>query len=565
MIKILTVIIVLFACACSGYSQNTLPTTINAFAPEGHVFQGHNKYSSIVTFNGNIYVFSMDSSRRPYINKIDETDANSIQTALLDTNETDIYRVFDDAHHRFTIGIDNNGYIHVLGDMHHGNLGSKRDISTINPLPQRFNGSIGNQMYWISDNPEDISSFSFVGFDPQKAIPCNGLTYYHIKPDLNGGLYLSARQSVRKPRIHTPGTMGLSLWKYDLSTETWNELGGVSGNEYGFTGHTAVFPSIVWEPHGYGKEGVPIENVWYQGFSHSLKFDINNRMHLLSLVNADNTYDGSTHVLYTYSDDGGNTFYRLDGTQVNSLPIRATDSTINQGTILMTQGVPDEFYAEYFGLFWDENFNPGFQYRQLSSMDSRFCYFDTNSQQSITADFNIDVANRQGDHYGLNDGSIAIIGKNEICIKDNFVDSGIDYSSSDSNIPSGNSKYLLKEIEDAILRNRNELRGLSVINGRSAVITIDLNSNPRLISQNNKSIAKISIIQNQLTISFVQNDFVNIKLYNILGQYIKTLFKGRSNSIMTFNLNGLNLATQVLILRIETTSANISKKILIIN
>ena len=59
----------------------------------------------------------MDSIRRPYINKIDETNSSNIETALLDTCETDIYRVFDDAHHRFDIGIDENGYIHVIGDM----------------------------------------------------------------------------------------------------------------------------------------------------------------------------------------------------------------------------------------------------------------------------------------------------------------------------------------------------------------------------------------------------------------------------------------------------------------
>lgn len=179
----MAIIMVLLIVSSKSYSQETLETAINAYAPEGHYFQGHNKYSSLATFNGNIYVFSMDNLRRPYINKIDETDSDNIQTALIDTIETDIYRVFDDVHHRFAIGIDQLGYIHVIGDMHHGNLGSKRDVSVDNPLPKRFNGSIGGQMYWVSDRPEDISSFSFVGFDSLRAIPCNGLTYAHIEPD----------------------------------------------------------------------------------------------------------------------------------------------------------------------------------------------------------------------------------------------------------------------------------------------------------------------------------------------------------------------------------------------
>ena len=143
--KLYTVIIlVFFVITNNSYSQNNLETTINAYAPIGHHFQGNNKYSSVVTYNGYIYVFSMDTLRRPYINKIDETNSGSIETVLIDKDETDIYRVFDDVHNRFSIGIDEQGYIHVIGDMHHGNLGSTRNVSTDNPLPERFNGSIGD-------------------------------------------------------------------------------------------------------------------------------------------------------------------------------------------------------------------------------------------------------------------------------------------------------------------------------------------------------------------------------------------------------------------------------------
>lgn len=562
-IKLFTVIILtLLMLASNSYSQDILETTINAYAPEGHHFQGHNKYCSLATFNGNIYVFSMDSLRRPYINKIDEMDSGNIETALIDKDETDIYRVFDDAHHRFAIGIDMLGYIHIIGDMHHGNLGSKRDQSTDTPLPERFYGSIGNQMYWISDKPEDISSFSFVGFNSLRAIPCNGLTYTHIEQDLNGVLYMAGRQSVRNPRMHTPGTMGLSLWRYDIVSKSWEELGAIPEDNYDFSGEDSVLPSIVWEPHGYGKVDQDIEDAWYQSFSHSLKFDHNNRLHLLSLVNADNTYDGSTHVLYAYSDDGGYVFFRNDDTQINSLPIRATGTEENRGTILMTQGFPDDFDAEFFGLFWDRDFNPGFQYKQLQTQKGRYCYFDATTQQSKTADFNISIPNRQGDHCSLNNGYIAFIGTSKISIKNSFTDDGIKYSLSDSNIPSGSSKYLLREVDDLVLRKRNILRGLSIKNGQSIVISIDLNI-PLLSNQNKENIAKIKLAQNQLTISFVQNNFVKIELYNILGYNVKSLFYGFSNSEMTFNLNELNLPSQVLILRVETPIGVISRKILV--
>ncbi len=467
--KMVSAIVVIFSLVTGASSKETLQATVNAYAPVGHHFQGNNKYSSLATFNGNIYVFSMDSQRRPYISKIAETDRDSIKTSALDTDETDVYRVFDNDHHHFAIGIDKRGYIHVIGDMHHGNLGSKRNKSMENPLPARFRGSIGDQMYWISDRPEDIASFSFVGFDQLKAIPCNGLTYAHIEPDCNGQLYMAGRQSVRNPKTHIPGTMGLSLWRYDLLKKSWKELGGVFGDNYGFTGETAVFPSILWEPHGYARKAV-----WYQSYSHSLKFDRNNRLHLLSVVNADSIHDGSSHVIYAYSDDGGNTFFRINGERIGALPIRATGPEKNRGSILMTQGSPDTFDAEYFGLFWDKKRSPGFQFKQLKTQKSRYCYFDAGSRRMVAADFSLAVPGRHGDHYSLKSGSIAFIGTKRICIKNGFKDAGIGYYPSITGLPSG--KYLLREIDDAVLRDRNILRGLSEKDGRSVVVSIDLNT-----------------------------------------------------------------------------------------
>ncbi|NOR74992.1 MAG: hypothetical protein GQ525_07515, partial [Draconibacterium sp.] len=76
----LVIILVFFMITNNSYSQDTLETTINAYAPIGHHFQGNNKYSSVVSYNEYIYVFSMDTLRRPYINKIDETNSGSIET-----------------------------------------------------------------------------------------------------------------------------------------------------------------------------------------------------------------------------------------------------------------------------------------------------------------------------------------------------------------------------------------------------------------------------------------------------------------------------------------------------
>lgn len=199
---------------------------------------------------------------------------------------------------------------------------------------------------------------------------------------------------------------------------------------------------------------------------------MNNRLHLLSAVNADDTYDGSTHVMYAYSNDGGDTFFRRDGSQIASLPIRVTGPTENRGSVLMTQGIPDEFDASYFGLFWDDNYNPAFSYRLIESQPARLCYYDNASQQSIAADFNIPVSLKRSDHYSLPDGSMLIIGTSEFLHKESFTDPGTVYSLSDPGIPSG--QYLLSEVDDKLLRDRSILRGITEKNGRGVIISVDL-------------------------------------------------------------------------------------------
>ena len=46
-------------------------------------------------------------------------------------------------------------------------------------------------MYWISDEPEDISSFTFVGKDIKRRYPCNRTTYNYFRQDRKGKLYMA--------------------------------------------------------------------------------------------------------------------------------------------------------------------------------------------------------------------------------------------------------------------------------------------------------------------------------------------------------------------------------------
>jgi hypothetical protein len=61
-----------------------------------------------------------------------------------------------------SVGIDRNGYIHVAGNMHHSPFNHPK---TGNPYYEYA------WQYVVSDKPEDISSFTFVGGDQSRTIP----------------------------------------------------------------------------------------------------------------------------------------------------------------------------------------------------------------------------------------------------------------------------------------------------------------------------------------------------------------------------------------------------------
>ncbi len=475
-------------------AEEDLAMSINVYAPEGHIFQGHNQYTSLLTYKRNIYIFSLDEIRRPYISKIDETNSNKIETFLLDTdenNESDIYRIFNDGHHRFSLGVDEDGYIHVIGDMHHGSGdtgagGSSRmekdednDSIIDNPLPERFHGAYGGQMYWISDNPEDISSFTFVGKDADRHYPCNRTTYNYFRQDREGTLFLAGRQSVREPKSHEQGTLGLCLARYDNSSKKWIILGATPDNNYGFTkSYDYIVSSILWEPHGYNRGE---DSQWYQAYYSNIKFDKNNVMHLTAGVNADTEHNGPTHAIYAYSKDKGDSFFRADGTKIESLPMRITDTVENRPTIALSQTKDNVIFEGRFpALFWDKNYAPAISFVNVSdSLNTRtsYRYYDKSTKEWHNKEFGIKVENIRSDHYSLRDGSMISIGNRyQLHHMRNFMDEGTVYELNNADKKSITSDYLLREVDKTLLRDKDILRGISEINGSSVVVTIELPS-----------------------------------------------------------------------------------------
>jgi hypothetical protein len=127
-------------------------------------FLADSYHSPVVTPGENTYVVLVEPDHRPKIARLnggvsreafidpvlyqpDEFYVNSDSDATNDLTDPDYYRFrFEDAHHTIAVGIDELGYIHVVGDMHNYPW-----INDHDHLPLRYTGQYC--MYWRSAEP----------------------------------------------------------------------------------------------------------------------------------------------------------------------------------------------------------------------------------------------------------------------------------------------------------------------------------------------------------------------------------------------------------------------------
>ncbi len=271
--------------------------------------------SPLVTYNGSLYFVWVDNKLRTMIAK--KEPGGRITTSVIFENTVD-----DQYHNLPSVGIDADGYIHVVGNMHHSpyNFPIGR-----NPLYEYA------WQYVVSDRPEDISSFTFVGSDPARTIPGTWITYPFFISDREGDLFVSFRHRVRVTSRWSTGTLAAGIARYDPDTKSWNMIGGTN---YRYGNVVDEFKKTKSEPTTffYTLTG-NVRGTAYQPYRPRIFFDKNNRMHV-TLV-ADNGGRGTgqhTHVIYAYSDDKGATFRRADGSLITSLPITLENADIVVGS-----------------------------------------------------------------------------------------------------------------------------------------------------------------------------------------------------------------------------------------
>lgn len=273
----------------------------------------HPLWTPVQHYRGMTFVVCPDVKFRPWVVQIDR--AGAVTSVPLDSNPD--YTVLTDGHNRFTMGIDKNGYLHVMGDMH----GYAPWAGTYVARYQRQ-----SIMYWKSNKALDVTGgFTFCGgLDSATRLP--GVEYggdSRFFNDRNGELYYSSRV-----RAFEGSTLGGSEpfiayggYRYNTSNGVWSALGGkvTPADAPGGRNFNTV---LYWEyTHGF------------EAYQCVPRFDSNNRLHFAIAGNTAGTKGSG--LIYAYSDDCGLTWKKANGALIPGLPLRGKDGEANQGDLVV--------------------------------------------------------------------------------------------------------------------------------------------------------------------------------------------------------------------------------------
>ena len=221
----------------------------------------------------------------------------------------------------WAIGVDSDGYIHVVGGQHNSpvqdnyvpGVWEKMGISQRDNRPA--------VMYWVSTEPGDVESLAFVGQpDNPRSIPCGWMNYMNFARSHAGDLLLYGRDHI----------WSWGLYRYDAETRRWSGSGGSAVAMldhakdavpdwaecletmvpyFGPTPHPALVAA--YQPGAYN----------FNRDSWGVRFDRTGRMHVrMGIWGVGEAGRMTNGPVYAYSDDLGATFHRADGTRLE-LPL----------------------------------------------------------------------------------------------------------------------------------------------------------------------------------------------------------------------------------------------------
>lgn len=256
--------------------------------------------SAVTTYKGNIYTTWLDPDHSTMVAK--KSSDGKVTVTKIPHSEAP----GDPYHDSASLGIDEDGYIHVVSGMH-------------------YNGSRyydADWRYWVSSKPEDISEFTFLGADIDRKPPWKLVSYPNFVNDRKGVLYLCYRIKA-SPEVYWKGGVDAGcVARYDHLRKSWTMLGGKNWELRGKNARSNPVGTkvLVWTDKDPEVDG-------YEGYKPTMAVDKNNRLHFTALGQAEgnlgNKYPKSTgtHAFYAYSDDQGETWYRANGTKIEKLPM----------------------------------------------------------------------------------------------------------------------------------------------------------------------------------------------------------------------------------------------------
>ena len=268
-------------------------------------------------YKGNAYaIYMRQGDERVMVAKVPLNGSAMVTLPLVTVKDTTPkhnkgYTASSDNHTVYIIAVDRSGYIHVCGGMHSSPI-----------------------VYWRSDRPEDISSFTRIMPDdkrPPATQPCpiaGSITFPKFFSDRHGQWFWTCVQGCGP------------LCAYDETKKLWTALGNPLGtigkskrrsDEISFnytdkTSHSTTDTTVV-------KGGLSQKRF-------SVAWDSHSRMHMVFGLLNRHTYigdRGSAHtILYAYSDDGGKMVFKSNGERIQ-LPI-LSDAGSNQGEVILSEG-----------------------------------------------------------------------------------------------------------------------------------------------------------------------------------------------------------------------------------
>ncbi|MEM1210721.1 MAG: BNR-4 repeat-containing protein [Planctomycetota bacterium] len=235
--------------------------------------------------------------------------AGSLTSAVYDASVD-----FTNTHHQPSLGLDQDGRVHLAVGQHNGSDNRAR----WNHYRSHAVGDLSQGFRWsnhANGNPD--ASYGLDNFRP---------TYAVMQQLSTGELVMTNRQEIDRNNFASrPGGTGLGMQVYNTTTGDW-VMKGNHVEALPTTGER-VFASnwntktIAYTPYAARDEfnfGTNQDDpaFWYQSWRSSTSTDADGRIHVAFPVYDGRRFPYASHVGYMVSDDGGQTFKTADGTVI---------------------------------------------------------------------------------------------------------------------------------------------------------------------------------------------------------------------------------------------------------